>query len=86
MAQERYPSRPVRLAIPAVAGGVHDVIGRVWAERIKPHFGTVIIDNGGGGGLIAANDIAHAQPDGYSLLMGTPHQCPDHAAAGQSAL
>ena len=72
LAQERYPSRPVRLAIPAVAGGVHDVIGRVWAERIKPHFGTVIIDNrGGGGGLIAANDIAHAQPDGYSLLMGS---------------
>ena len=72
LAQERYPSRPVRLAIPAVAGGVHDVIGRVWAERIKPHFGTVVIDNrGGGGGLIAATDIAHAQPDGYSLLMGS---------------
>jgi len=72
LAQDRYPSRPVRLAIPAVAGGVHDVIGRLWAERIKPHFGTVVIDNrGGGGGLIAANDIAHAQPDGYSLLMGS---------------
>jgi len=31
LAQERYPARPVRLVIPAVAGGVHDVIGRVWA-------------------------------------------------------
>ncbi len=72
LAQERYPARPVRLVIPAVAGGVHDVIGRVWAERIKPHFGTVVIDNrGGGGGLIAANEVAHAQPDGYSLLMGS---------------
>jgi tripartite-type tricarboxylate transporter receptor subunit TctC len=72
MAQERYPVRPVRLVIPAVAGGVHDVIGRIWAERIKPHFGAVVIDNrGGGGGLIAATEVARAQPDGYSLLMGS---------------
>ena len=71
-AQERYPARAVRLVIPAVPGGVHDVIGRVWAERIKPNFGTIVIDNrGGGGGLIAANDVAHAAPDGYSLLMGS---------------
>jgi tripartite-type tricarboxylate transporter receptor subunit TctC len=72
LAQERYPTRPVRLVIPAVAGGVHDVIGRVWAEKIKPHFGAVVIDNrGGGGGLIAATEVARAQPDGYSLLMGS---------------
>jgi tripartite-type tricarboxylate transporter receptor subunit TctC len=72
MAQERYPVRPVRLVILAVAGGVHDVIGRIWAERIKPHFGAVVIDNrGGGGGLIAATEVARAQPDGYSLLMGS---------------
>src|SRR5262245_3483244 len=72
LAQDRYPTRPVRLAIPAVAGGVHDVIGRVWAEKIKPHFGTVVIDNrGGGGGLIAATDVARSAPDGYSLLMGS---------------
>ena len=45
--------------IPSVPGGVHDVIGRVWAERIKSHFGTIVIDNrGGGGGLIGANDVA----------------------------
>jgi tripartite-type tricarboxylate transporter receptor subunit TctC len=71
-AQDRYPARPVHLVIPATPGGVHDIIGRVWAERIKPHFGTVVIDNrGGGGGLIAATEVAHAQPDGYSLLMGS---------------
>jgi tripartite-type tricarboxylate transporter receptor subunit TctC len=72
LAQDRYPTRPVRLVIPAVAGGVHDVISRVWAEKIKPHFGTVVIDNrGGGGGLIAATDVARSAPDGYSLLMGS---------------
>jgi tripartite-type tricarboxylate transporter receptor subunit TctC len=72
LAQERYPARAVRLAVPAAPGGVHDVIGRIWAERIKPHFGAIVIDNrGGGGGLIAATDVARAQPDGYSLLMGS---------------
>ena len=68
----RYPARPVRLVIPSVPGGVHDVIGRVWAEKVKPQFGTIVIDNrGGGGGLIGANDVAHAAPDGYSILLGS---------------
>ena len=71
-AQDRYPSRPVRLVIPSVPGGVHDVIGRMWAERVKPILGTIVIDNrGGGGGSIGANDVAHAQPDGYSILLGS---------------
>jgi tripartite-type tricarboxylate transporter receptor subunit TctC len=71
-AQEPYPSRPIRLVIPSVPAGVHDVIGRLWAERVKPVLGTIVIDNrGGGGGVIGANDVAHAQPDGYSILLGS---------------
>jgi tripartite-type tricarboxylate transporter receptor subunit TctC len=71
-AQDRYPVRPVRLVIPSVPAGVHDVIGRVWAERVKPQFGTIVIDNrGGGGGSIGANDVAHSPPDGYSILLGS---------------
>jgi tripartite-type tricarboxylate transporter receptor subunit TctC len=71
-AQERYPARPIRLVIPSVPAGVHDVIGRVWAEKVKPHLGAIVIDNrGGGGGLIGANDVAHAQSDGYSILLGS---------------
>ncbi len=71
-AQERYPTRPIRLVIPSVPAGVHDVIGRVWAEKVKPQLGTIVIDNrGGGGGLIGANEVAHAQPDGYSILLGS---------------
>ena len=69
-AQERYPTRPIRLVIPSVPAGVHDVIGRVWAEKVKPQLGTIVIDNRGGG-LIGANDVAHAQPDGYSILLGS---------------
>ncbi|MGA7489951.1 MAG: tripartite tricarboxylate transporter substrate binding protein [Xanthobacteraceae bacterium] len=71
-AQERYPARPIRLVIPSVPAGVHDVIGRVWAEKVKPQLGAIVIDNrGGGGGLIGTNDLAHAQPDGYSILLGS---------------
>ncbi len=51
---------------------MHDVIGRLWAERVKSVLGTIVIDNrGGGGGVIGANDVAHAQPDGYSILLGS---------------
>jgi tripartite-type tricarboxylate transporter receptor subunit TctC len=71
-AQESYPSRPIRLVIPSVPGGVHDVIGRLWAERVKALLGTIVIDNrGGGGGVIGANDVAHSLPDGYSILLGS---------------
>ena len=71
-AQDQYPSRPIRLVIPSVPAGVHDVIGRLWAERVKPVLGTIVIDNrGGGGGVIGANDVAHSQPDGYSILLGS---------------
>ena len=53
-------------------GGVHDVIGRLWAERVKAILGTIVIDNrGGGGGVIGANDVANSLPDGYSILLGS---------------
>jgi tripartite-type tricarboxylate transporter receptor subunit TctC len=71
-AQEKYPNRPIRLIVPSVPGGVHDVIGRVWAERVKSPLGTVVIDNrGGGGGAIAATAVAQSAPDGYTLLLGS---------------
>src|SRR3954470_3494865 len=70
-AQAKYPDRPIRLMVPFSAGGVVDVIGRQWAERIKPHLGTIVVENqGGGGGTIATGDVARAAPDGYTLLLG----------------
>src|SRR5215467_7156339 len=69
-AQGRYPTRPIRLMVPFSAGGVVDAVGRQWAERIKPHLGTVVIENqGGGGGTIATSEVARAQPDGYTALL-----------------
>jgi len=71
-AQARYPSRPIRLIVPSVPGGVHDVIGRLWADRIQPQFGTIVVENrGGAGGLLGASDVAQSAPDGYSVLIGS---------------
>jgi tripartite-type tricarboxylate transporter receptor subunit TctC len=68
--ESHYPDRAIRLLVPFSAGGVVDAVGRQWGERVRPHLGTVVIENqGGAGGTIAAGDIARARPDGYSLLL-----------------
>ena len=60
------------MVAPRTAGGVVDVAGRMWADRMKPHFGNIVIENQtGGGGTLGASAVAHAQPDGYTLLAGT---------------
>ena len=71
-AQIDYPNRPIRLVSPSPPAGVHDVIGRLWAERIKPYLGAVVIENKPGAGtLIGASEVARADPDGYTLLIGS---------------
>jgi tripartite-type tricarboxylate transporter receptor subunit TctC len=71
-AQGHYPEQPIRLIVPRSAGGVVDVVARLWADRIKGDLGTIVIeDQGGGGGTIAAAAVARARPDGYTLLAGT---------------
>jgi tripartite-type tricarboxylate transporter receptor subunit TctC len=71
-AQGRYPEQPIRLVVPRAAGGVVDVVARLWAEQVRPLLGNVVIENqGGGGGIIGAQAVARAKPDGYTLLAGT---------------
>ena len=71
-AQASYPEQAIRLAVPRAAGGVVDIVARLWGDRVKPALGNVIIENqGGGGGVIAALAVARAKPDGYTLLAGT---------------
>jgi tripartite-type tricarboxylate transporter receptor subunit TctC len=71
-AQGNYPEQPIRLIVPRAAGGVVDVVARLWADQVKTLLGTVVIENqGGGGGTIAAAAVARARPDGYTLLAGT---------------
>ena len=57
--------------MPFSPGGATDVVGRLWAERMKAKFGTVVIENkGGGGGVIGATEVARSTPNGETLLFG----------------
>jgi tripartite-type tricarboxylate transporter receptor subunit TctC len=71
LAQSRYPDRPIRLIVPFPPGGVVDVIGRFWADKMKSLLGTVVVENrGGAAGSIGTGEVARALPDGYTLLLG----------------
>ncbi|MEA2945629.1 MAG: hypothetical protein QOI40_959, partial [Alphaproteobacteria bacterium] len=71
-AQDTYPSRPIHVIVPSSAGGVHDVIARIWTDRVKSTLGTIVIENrSGGGASIAINAVAQSQPDGYTFLLGS---------------
>jgi tripartite-type tricarboxylate transporter receptor subunit TctC len=57
--------------VPFAPGGATDVAARLWAERMKAGLGTVVIENkGGGGGNVAMAEVANADPDGYTLIIG----------------
>jgi tripartite-type tricarboxylate transporter receptor subunit TctC len=71
-AQGKYPERPIKLMVAFSAGGVNDVVARQWAERVKTILGSVYVENqGGGGGVIGTSEIARAQPDGYTIGLGS---------------
>ncbi|GAA5232861.1 tripartite tricarboxylate transporter substrate binding protein [Verticiella sediminum] len=67
--------RPVRLVVPAAAGGSLDTLARPLAQAMSDiSGGTFIVENrGGAGGAIGADNVAKSKPDGYSLLMGGVH-------------
>jgi tripartite-type tricarboxylate transporter receptor subunit TctC len=72
-AQDAYPTRPVTLLVPFPAGGSTDVVARIVAAKMGELLGQqmVVENRGGAGGNIGAAAVAKAEPDGYTLLMGT---------------
>ena len=73
-AQDRYPSRPIRLVIPFPPGGPTDLMGRRYGEKLSALLGQpVVIDNkAGAGGTLGLDAVAKSPPDGYTLGVASP--------------
>ena len=67
-----YPTKPIRLVVPFAPGGSSSLVARSVAAEMSKGLGQEIyIENkGGGGGNLAMNDVAHADADGYTLIIG----------------
>jgi tripartite-type tricarboxylate transporter receptor subunit TctC len=70
---QEYPDRPVHVVVPFPPGGGADILARTIMPRVAQALGKpIIIDNKpGAGGNVGAEFVAHAAPDGYTLLYGT---------------
>jgi tripartite-type tricarboxylate transporter receptor subunit TctC len=72
-AADAYPVRPIRIIVPSPPGGGNDIMARIGGQRLSEAWSRpVIVDNRpGAGGAIAFEMVAHAEPDGYTLLLGS---------------
>lgn len=60
------------MIVPSQAGGVYDLMGRMWADRIAPLLGTIVVDNrAGGSATVGVAAAAKSPPDGYNLLLAS---------------
>lgn len=75
-AQDKWPSKPIRLIVPFTTGAASDVLGRIVGQRLSEMWGQqVVVDNRpGAGGLIGSELTRQAAPDGYTIaIVGQPH-------------
>ncbi|QDO96144.1 tripartite tricarboxylate transporter substrate binding protein [Ferrovibrio terrae] len=73
LAQSNYPNKPIKFIVPFAAGSATDTVARVVGDHIgKELKQAVVVENlAGGSGVIAAQKVAQAEPDGYTLLIST---------------
>ena len=69
---QTYPARPITIVVPAAPGGVTDMLGRILAKRITEAWGqqAIVENKPGANNQIAAELVARAAPDGYTLFVG----------------
>src|SRR5438046_4871548 len=72
-AAQNFPSKPIRVIIPFVAGGSSDIVGRAIGSKFHELLGqpAVVENKPGANGAIAAEFVAKAEPDGYTILVGS---------------
>ena len=73
-AEETYPARTVRIVVPSAPGSTTDTLARIMADALARSFAKpVIVENVAGGAMNAgASAVAHAPPDGYTLMVAPP--------------
>ena len=70
---QQYPTKPITLVIPLPPGGTNDIMARAVADKLSAALGQqVVIENraAGGSGTVGTRAVAHAPPDGYTILLG----------------
>ncbi|MGB8435076.1 MAG: tripartite tricarboxylate transporter substrate-binding protein, partial [Burkholderiales bacterium] len=73
-AQDKWPSRPIRMIVPFPPGSSPDLVGRMLAEKLTPALGQpVVVENKpGAGGMVGTAQVANADPDGYTIGLSIP--------------
>lgn len=71
-AQDRYPSKPIRILVPYAPGGATDYAARLVGEKARQSLGQqIVIENKPGAfGILSIEEMARAKPDGYTLMIG----------------
>ena len=72
-AADTYPNRPIVLVIPLPPGGTNDIMARSVADKMSAALGQQIVienRNAGGSGTVGTREVAHATPDGYTIILG----------------
>ena len=70
---QAYPSKPIRVIVPFVAGGSSDIVARAIALKFQDYLGQpgIVENRPGANGAIAAEFVAKSDPDGYTILVGS---------------
>ena len=72
MAQDKYPSKPVKIVVPYAPGGATDITARLFGEQMRQNLGQqfVVESKPGAFGILAIEEMARSKPDGYTVMVG----------------